>query len=74
MRASLAIDGSSATHGGHQVAQTLRKTVLPRYFANETARPSRSYERPVVVGRLAQRGPLEHRERYAAGAGPKKRR
>src|SRR4051812_38172664 len=40
--ASRAIDGISATQGGHQVAQMLRKTVFPSYFVNLTVEPFRS--------------------------------
>src|SRR5271165_5953360 len=32
--------GISRRHGGHQVAQTLTTSVLPRYEARETLRPS----------------------------------
>src|SRR5262249_17837576 len=40
--ARLAIEGSSSTHGRHQVAQTFRNTVLPLNWAKSAGLPSRS--------------------------------
>ena len=57
--ASLAIDGISRTHGPHQVAQKLRKTVLPLNLEKRDGLVVQVEQRPVVVGRLAHARVLE---------------